>query len=243
MRVQSGNQDFQVRWWPNLWLQADRVARQAMTEQLSALDEPFEGKVFAELSQLLPDHTLLFAGNSMPVRDLDTFFPGSAREIRFLANRGASGIDGVVSSALGASAVCRSRLVLVIGDLSFYHDLNGLLAARQYTLDATVILLNNDGGGIFSFLPQAEHRDQFERLFGTPHGLDYRPAVEMYGGRFESVRTWEDFRDATERSVACSGLSVIELPTERERNRELHGEIMRGVARSLRDHVLQGAPV
>jgi 2-succinyl-5-enolpyruvyl-6-hydroxy-3-cyclohexene-1-carboxylate synthase len=160
-----------------------------------------------------------------------------------MANRGASGIDGVISSALGVSAVTSGRLVLVIGDLSFYHDLNGLLAARQHGLDATIILLNNDGGGIFSFLPQAEYRDQFERLFGTPHGLDFRPAIEMYGGSFERVQTWDIFRAAASSSLSRPGLSVIELPTERERNRELHREIMAGVTEALRRELVQGAAV
>ena len=85
----------------------------------------FEGKVFAELADLLPAGTILYAGNSMPVRDLDTFFPGGTKALTFLANRGASGIDGVVSAALGASTAVDGRLVLVIGDLSFYHDMNG----------------------------------------------------------------------------------------------------------------------
>ena len=87
--------------------------------------------------------------------------------------------------------------MLVIGDLSFYHDLNGLLAAQQHGLNATIVLLNNDGGGIFSFLPQADgSREHFEQLFGTPHGLDFRPAVEMYGGRFIRPTTWDAFRAA-----------------------------------------------
>ena len=113
---------------------------------------------------------LLFAGNSMPVRDLDAFFPSNNCDLRFLANRGAGGIDGVVSSALGACAVSAGPLVLVVGDLSFFHDSNGLLAAKKHGLDATIIVLNNDGGGIFSFLPQAEQEEHFETLFGTPHG-------------------------------------------------------------------------
>jgi 2-succinyl-5-enolpyruvyl-6-hydroxy-3-cyclohexene-1-carboxylate synthase len=114
----------------------------------------------------------------MPIRDLDTFFFCNDKNIRIMANRGANGIDGVVSTALGASTV-PNPLILVIGDLSFYHDLNGLLAAKLHQLNITIILINNDGGGIFSFLPQAGLPRHFETLFGTPIGLDFIPG-EFY---------------------------------------------------------------
>ncbi|MCA1646589.1 MAG: 2-succinyl-6-hydroxy-2,4-cyclohexadiene-1-carboxylate synthase, partial [Chloroflexi bacterium] len=167
--------------WTRAWCEINAVARRSIELKLDSLDEPFEGKLFsaAALPTLLPAGSLLYAGNSMPVRDLDTFLPAAPESLRCLANRGANGIDGIVSSALGASAAGLGRVVLVIGDVSFYHDLNGLLAARQHGLDLLVVLVNNDGGGIFSFLPQAELvSDDFETLFGTPHGLDFRPFVE-----------------------------------------------------------------
>src|SRR5207244_1537028 len=116
----------------------------------------FEGRVFTELASLLPHSTTLYTGNSMPVRDMDTFFWSSEQRIRVTGNRGANGVDGIVSSALGASAAAgqHAPTVLVLGDLSFFHDLNGLLAARLHQLNLTIVLVNNDGGGIFSFLPQ-----------------------------------------------------------------------------------------
>ena len=217
--------------WASAWLDINAAARRALGAYLSGVDELFEGKVFAELGDLLPDGSLLFAGNSMPVRDLDSFLAASDRALRCLANRGANGIDGVVSSALGASAAQPGRVVLVIGDISLYHDLNGLLAARQHRLDLLIVLLNNDGGGIFSFLPQAEALgESFERLFGTPHGLDFRPLVEGYGGSYERVRDWSEFRAAVGRGLAQRGLHVIEVPTERVRNVELHRAAWRAVA-------------
>jgi 2-succinyl-5-enolpyruvyl-6-hydroxy-3-cyclohexene-1-carboxylate synthase len=201
--------------------------------EIAAIEEPFEGRVFAELAELLPEGATLFAGNSMPVRDLDSFFPSRAEAVRMLANRGTNGIDGVVSTALGVAAVSDGPLVLVIGDLSLYHDMNGLLAARLHRLDATIVLLNNDGGGIFSFLPQADHPEHFERLFGTPHGLDFRPAVEMYGGRFERVADWAAFREAVARALPAPGLKVVELPTERRRNVELHRRVWPAVSAAI----------
>jgi 2-succinyl-5-enolpyruvyl-6-hydroxy-3-cyclohexene-1-carboxylate synthase len=221
--------------WTASWQAAGRLARRAISSRLDGLDELFEGKVFAELAGVLPDGALLYAGNSMPVRDLDTFFPAGNRAVRFLANRGANGIDGVVSSALGAAATRRGPLVLVIGDLSFYHDANGLLAARAHGLDATIVLLNNDGGGIFSFLPQAADQEYFERLFGTPHGLDFRPLAETYGAAFTRVARWEEFRAAIQQSITRGKLAVVEVPTDRRRNVTLHRDMWHAVSAALAD--------
>ncbi len=219
--------------WADAWRAADRAARAAIRDRLETMDELFEGKVFAELAELLPPGAALFAGSSMPVRDLDTFFPGGERGIRFLANRGANGIDGVVSSALGASAADLDPLVLVIGDISFYHDSNGLLAASQHHLNATIVLLNNDGGGIFSFLPQASQPEHFETLFGTPHGLDFRPIAEAYGARFTRAATWEQFRAAVGASLEERGVAIVEVPTQRARNVALHREMWLAVSSAL----------
>src|SRR5205823_3801188 len=131
--------------WTGIWQQVDRVTRQTLQAAMEDFTSPFEGRVFSELAQLLPEHTSLYTGNSMPIRDLDTFFWGSGCHIQLLGNRGANGIDGVVSSALGVSAVSNNGapIVLVLGDLSFFHDLNGLLAARLHRLNLTIVLINN----------------------------------------------------------------------------------------------------
>jgi 2-succinyl-5-enolpyruvyl-6-hydroxy-3-cyclohexene-1-carboxylate synthase len=220
--------------WRDAWCAANRHARAAIARKLDGAGDLFEGKVFAELADLLPAGATLYVGNSMPVRDLDTFFPAGERPIRFLANRGANGIDGVVSSALGASTD-GGPLVLVIGDLSFYHDMNGLLAAKLHRLNATIVLLNNDGGGIFSFLPQATEADHFEQLFGTPTGLDFQPAVEMYGGRFVCPATWDAFRAAVRQGLGGDGLTVIEVRTDRAQNVAAHRAIWPAVSAAIRD--------
>ena len=182
--------------WLESWCEVDRLSRRAIAQFVDDVDEPFEGRVFAELADMLPDGATLWASSSMPVRDLDTFLPGNERKLRFLSNRGANGIDGVISSALGASSVSSGPLVLTIGDIAFYHDMNGLLAAKLHGLNATIILINNDGGGIFSFLPQAAYPEHFEDLFGTPHGLDFRPAAELYGASYHLSDGWDDFRQS-----------------------------------------------
>ncbi len=228
--------------WLSTWTEIDRRTRTAIETRLADTGELFEGRVFAELARLLPDRSTLYVGNSMPVRDLDTFFPARGRSIRFLANRGANGIDGVVSSALGAAVGSDGPLVLVIGDISFYHDMNGLLAAKRYGLNATIVLLNNDGGGIFSFLPQASQPEHFEALFGTPHGLDFRPAAELYDAAFTRVDTWEGFREAVQRGLVSDGLDIIELRTGRDRNVTLHREIWQAVSSALDNGDLECRP-
>jgi 2-succinyl-5-enolpyruvyl-6-hydroxy-3-cyclohexene-1-carboxylate synthase len=123
--------------------------------------------------------------------------------------------------------------ILVIGDLSFFHDLNGLLAARLHQLNLTIVLINNDGGGIFSFLPQANYPEHFEQLFGTPTGLDFHPVVQMYGGQFRRIATWQEFRQAVMDSLANGGLNVIEVATERVKNVEMHRQLWLAVEQEL----------
>lgn len=236
---QDQDKDKLPTFWYRSWQEINQLTREILTERAYSLgqdvfvDELFEGSVFVELETLLPKKTTLFVGNSMPVRDLDTFFGGYGSQVRIMGNRGASGIDGVISSAFGASTQQEEPLVLVIGDLSFYHDLNGLLAAKLFDLNVTIILINNDGGGIFSFLPQAKNERHFESLFGTPLGLDYRPTVEMYGGSFTSIQTWDDFRDKVKRSLNQPGLKVIEVRTNRQTNVAMHRYIFKCLSDTL----------
>jgi len=218
-----------------MWQNADRVTRQTIQTAIQNFKELFEGRVFTELANLLLDGTTLYVGNSMPVRDLDTFFWSTRERIRIMGNRGANGIDGVVSSALGASAGAGQNrpTILVLGDLSFFHDLNGLLAARLHGLNLTIVLINNDGGGIFSFLPQAAYPEHFEQLFGTPIGLDFRLAVQMYGGQYQKVESWEQFRKEVRRGLDTGGLQVIEVPTERASNVKMHRQLWEVVGKTL----------
>jgi len=228
--------------WRDGWLAADRAADVALRAWLAGVEsrgEAFEGAPFAHLGELLPDGAILWAGSSMPVRDLDAWLPGSTRAIRPLANRGANGIDGVVSSALGAAAAGVGHVALVVGDLSFLHDLNALAAAKLHGLAATIVLVNNDGGGIFSFLPQARADapgaglpEHYEELFGTPHGIDFGPIVKALGGTHRPVGA-RGLRTALAESLVATGVSVLELRTERARNVELHREAAAAVAAAL----------
>ncbi|WML30375.1 2-succinyl-5-enolpyruvyl-6-hydroxy-3-cyclohexene-1-carboxylic-acid synthase [Neobacillus sp. OS1-32] len=215
----------------NDWQQVNTVTKESMTK-VCELPELSEGKLFYQLAELLPEEATLFVGNSMPIRDLDSFFLTNRKNIKVMANRGANGIDGTVSTALGAALYAKS-MYLVLGDLTFFHDLNGLLAAKRFNIDIHIILVNNNGGGIFSFLPQAEHPKHFELLFGTPLDLEFEHAVKMFNGRFTKITDWEHLRLEMEKSQDIKGLNVYEITTNREQNRAEHREFWQFVSQEI----------
>ncbi len=221
--------------WAERWISAERGAQTAIAAHLAARHDISEPGVFAELARILPAGATLFVANSMPVRDLDTFLPPGPSPLRILGNRGANGIDGLTSTALGLAAGGLSPLVFVTGDLSLYHDSNGLLAAKLHRLDATIVLINNDGGGIFSFLPQSSEQDVFETLFGTPHGLDFAPLAQLYGARHTRAEDWPAFRNAVGAGITGRGLHIVEVRTDRARNVADHRAIWPAVAATLAD--------
>lgn len=229
--------------WLDTWLMADARADRAIRDEVAAITasgEPFEGAVFAELGDTLPSPTTLWVGSSMPVRDLDTFLPAGATPLRCLANRGANGIDGVVSSALGASlATDGSPVVLVLGDLSFLHDINALATARVPDARLAIVLVDNDGGGIFSFLPQATADrpelglpDRFEQLLGTPHGTDLAAVARALGAPVTELRPGSIGRAVIE-AMERPGVQVLHLRTDRRRNVELHARVFDAAIRGV----------
>ncbi|UYT88166.1 2-succinyl-5-enolpyruvyl-6-hydroxy-3-cyclohexene-1-carboxylic-acid synthase [Priestia megaterium] len=226
----SANQE-ESTLWLSLWKKINAQTVQAL-RTLTSGQEWFEGQVVQEIVDVVPEGTALFAGNSMPVRDIDSFFLNTEKEIPLFVNRGANGIDGVVSSALGVSTAY-DHSVLFIGDLSFYHDLNGLLAAKMHNLNLTVVLVNNDGGGIFSFLPQSKQEKHFEFLFGTPTGLNFEHATRLYDGTFSSASSWEEFRHAMNHAFAKGGLHVVEIRTTRTENVETHRSLWKLVSEEI----------
>ncbi|MEH7224198.1 2-succinyl-5-enolpyruvyl-6-hydroxy-3-cyclohexene-1-carboxylic-acid synthase [Bacillus sp. JJ1566] len=219
--------------WVHSWIKINDLVK-ANVNAVQKEETLFEGKVFTELQELLPVGSTLFVGNSMPIRDLDTFFTNNEKSIHVLGNRGANGIDGLVSTAMGISSQ-NEHTVLVIGDLSFYHDLNGLLAAKHHHLNITIVLINNDGGGIFSFLPQSQEEKHFETLFGTPIGLDYEHAVKMYGGKFTSIMDWPEFSKAITTSFEEKGLHVVEVRTDRQENVMIHRKMWNNVSQEINE--------
>jgi 2-succinyl-5-enolpyruvyl-6-hydroxy-3-cyclohexene-1-carboxylate synthase len=217
------------RGWLEEWRRADRAAGEAIAATLPDLSEP---RVAAELGVRLPPDAVLVVASSMPVRDVETFFPARDAPPRVLSNRGANGIDGTVSTAFGVAAAGH-RTVLLTGDLALAHDIGGLLAARRLELDLTIVLINNDGGGIFHFLPVEREGADFERHVATPHGLDFAHAAALYGLRHERVDTPPSFRAALDDALGA-GATIIEVRTDRAENVELHRRVWQAVLQSVR---------
>ncbi|MEF8883352.1 MAG: 2-succinyl-5-enolpyruvyl-6-hydroxy-3-cyclohexene-1-carboxylic-acid synthase [Halapricum sp.] len=178
--------------------------------------EHFEGAVLSTVASEAPDPATVVVSNSMPVRDLDRFGRPRAADLTVLGNRGASGIDGITSTALGAGSATDHSLVLVIGDLAFYHDMNGLLAVDRCGVDATIVLLNNDGGGIFHMLPIEDFDPPFTEYFKTPHGIDFEPVGKLYDLEYAIVEDLDSFQTAYTESVRSDGTQVIEVRFDAE---------------------------
>lgn len=211
--------------WRQGWIVADRAARAAIEQVVVAHGEATEPGVAMDVAALLSDGGLLVASSSMPVRDLE-WYAAPRDGVEVLSNRGANGIDGVVSTAVGA-ALTGAPTALLIGDVAFLHDSNGLLglAARQVNL--VIVVIDNDGGGIFSFLPQRAELDddRFEQLFGTPHGVDLCALAGAHGLAAERVATRTGVQAAIAGALTRGGPRVIVVPTDRSANVALHHEL------------------
>lgn len=220
----------QATGWLETWQEMNDIAKTHLLKEADGFIS--EGDVARYVIDAMLENGFLYTGNSMAVRDLDTFYMKDSKALTVLANRGANGIDGMVSSGIGAAATGAS-VTLLLGDLSFYHDLNGLLAVMQYQIKITIVVVNNNGGGIFSFLPQANDNKHFERLFGTPLDIDFSHIVQMYKGKYHLAENKEAFLNALSQTNEENGLSVIEVKTDRELNATWHRERWQDVEEAL----------
>ena len=188
----------------------------------TALEEPscFEGRTIRELQQYISDNAQVLVANSMSIRDFDYFwFSGESAAVLY-GNRGVNGIDGTISTALGL-ATNGLPTYLVTGDLSLFHDLNGLAVAKTHKLNLTIILHNNDGGGIFEYLPQKGTK-HFDYLFSTSQELDYSGVAKLYGCGYTKISSPAELRSVLDKASAELGVHIIEIPTNREYSRQLH---------------------
>ena len=219
--------------WLSLWQRINEVTKRGLLtiQNESCLQE---GKLFSILESLLPEKVNLVVGNSMPIRNIDSFFGQTTKEIRIMANRGANGIDGLVSTAAGVSASSENPTVLALGDLSFFHDMNGLLAVKMYQLNLLILIVNNDGGGIFSYLPQSAEEKHFEELFGTPHGLSFNHTAALYGATYKKPENWEKVTESIQEWISSPDFRIIEICTNRSYDVKKYREVVQYVSREIK---------
>lgn len=222
--------------WARDFLAADRACARTFEEVLAVEPRLLPPAAVRAVAGALPDGATLFVSNSMAVRDVDTFWPTSERNLRALCNRGANGIDGIVSTALGASLASSGPTAVITGDLAFLHDVGGLFAARRFEGSCTFVVLHDDGGGIFSFLPIAAYGDRvgFRDLFTLPHGIALAPAAALYGIEHVPAADLPSLRRLLGSSIGAQGVRIIEVPIDPEANVAHHRALWRSVSAALR---------
>ena len=209
--------------WNKSWSNAEIVSSRTVRELInnSVFDE---AATVLCLEEALPEESCIFVSNSMPIRDLDAFLPSSLKHLRVFANRGANGIDGVVSTAAGVSkGLSGIPTILFTGDLAFLHDLSGFSALRRLESNLTIVVVDNNGGGIFSFLPIVESEGvNFQKLFHTPHDLDMESVAEVIGAKVFKPTSSQDFSIALNHSISASGVNVIHVIVDTATNVGAH---------------------
>jgi 2-succinyl-5-enolpyruvyl-6-hydroxy-3-cyclohexene-1-carboxylate synthase len=222
------------RVWREEWVSAGRKATAAIAAAL--VSTPLhEGHVVRALAARVPDSAQLFVGSSMPIRAVDSFWPYAKPQQVFFGNRGASGIDGLVSTGLGVAAARPDvPTVLLLGDLSVYHDMNGLWAVRRHGVRATLVVCDNNGGGVFNFLPQAQHTDVFEEIFATPLGLDFAQVARLHGLVYSPVTDRSGLEPAITDALGASTPTMVVVRYKREDSVTGHRLCWEAAASALR---------
>jgi 2-succinyl-5-enolpyruvyl-6-hydroxy-3-cyclohexene-1-carboxylate synthase len=209
------------------WTRASTTCHLLFQRELDQLRVVTEPGIARAIARLMPGQHGLFLANSMPVRDMDMFgFWPATHEIHVGANRGASGIDGLVASAVGFARGVELPTTLVIGDLALLHDLNSLALVPRSQHPIVVVVVNNNGGGIFHFLPIAAQTEHFERFFATPHGFDFSRAADMFRLGYLHPTTLQEFGDAYRAALAQDQPTVIEVSTDRDENMRIHQQLL-----------------
>ncbi|MBF0618838.1 MAG: 2-succinyl-5-enolpyruvyl-6-hydroxy-3-cyclohexene-1-carboxylic-acid synthase [Candidatus Omnitrophica bacterium] len=216
-------------------LAASRKIGQHLEKLAIVLNEPSVARM---VSRYIPSGHGLFLSNSMPIRDMDMYGAPEAKKIMIGANRGASGIDGIMATAMGFAEGAKRPVTLLVGDLAALHDLNSLALLASVRYPVTIVILNNDGGGIFSFLPKAGSAADFERFMATPHGCHFDAAAKMFKIAYVRPKALSEFKGAYQAAVAGKQHALIEVVTERNANAALHAD-WQTQCRTMADQIIQ----
>lgn len=215
----------------NLWSTAEQRVQAAFQRAFSGVSAQVEPRLTRELAELLPIDATLYVASSMPIRDVEYFWPANARRVRFRFNRGANGIDGTLSTALGVAHACGGPAYLLTGDLAFLHDTNGLLTAAKFRGSLTILLVNNNGGGIFQHLPVAGFEPPFETFFATPQQVDFAKLCAAYGVAHHQLGRWDELA-ALLQGPPSPGVRVIEMKTDRRADAAFRKQLFADAARA-----------
>lgn len=221
--------------WLKIWVDADEASLKNKKKIISNSPFPNECRVIEELVKLLPENSNLMISNSMPIRDFDYYAPVTNKNIKIFNNRGASGIDGITSTALGLASVKKSSTVLLTGDSAFYYDMNAMLAAKKYKIPLIIILINNNGGGIFEVLPVSRFGKIFKEFFIAPHDLDFSPIIKSFSGKYSLIKNWENFRAEFNKALKRKEFSVLEIKTDAAASLKLRQTYWNAANKSLAD--------
>jgi 2-succinyl-5-enolpyruvyl-6-hydroxy-3-cyclohexene-1-carboxylate synthase len=215
---------------PAMWLEAERAAREAIEDELGQMDSLSEPALQLALGSAYADGELIYTASSMPIRDQEAFLPSSETDATFLCNRGTNGIDGLISSGIGAARATGKPTTIVTGDLGLLHDIGGLATLRDVSTPVRIVVIDNDGGGIFHFLPQEQalSESEFEALLGTPRGVDVAKAATLFDLPYRRLASFNDLPD-----VLPDGTCLIEVKTDRQANTALHRRLAERVAAAI----------
>ncbi len=222
------------------WRTLDSATWEAITEAINSGDD-FDAAFIYDLIEALPENAHLFVGNSLPIRHVDQSGKPSSKNIHIFGNRGASGIDGKVSTALGVTSQTGETLILLIGDITFYHDMNGLLAIKNLNLsNVTIVLMNNNGGGIFNRLPISGYDPAFTDLFIMPHNLEFEHAAKLYGIAIVTVTDRHSFRHALSERVASGVPQIVEVRINIQHDEQRRKEVIQSVKNAIKAKMQTG---
>lgn len=219
--------------WLNNFVSADGLSQNQKEKIIYQSPFPNESRIIQETLHNLPDNTHVMISNSMPVRDFDYFADRTNKKIIIHSNRGASGIDGILSTALGIQKAVNKPVVLITGDMAFYYDLNSLLTANKYKIPLVVILINNNGGGIFGMLPIARYGKLFNEYFISSHNLKFGTIVRSFGGEYKLIKSWKDLNKSLLTALGQKMITVLEIKTNIKNSVSLRKKYIKGTGKII----------